>query len=63
MMKDDVPAALRRYEELRKPRATRLQEASEGRTRIRTARTRVTVCSAHSIPSQSYPRTRRARTF
>ena len=27
-MKDDVPAALRRYEELRKPRATRLQEAS-----------------------------------
>lgn len=27
-MKDDVPQALRRYEELRKPRATRLQEAS-----------------------------------
>jgi len=27
-MPDDVPAALRRYEEIRKPRATRLQEAS-----------------------------------
>jgi salicylate hydroxylase len=27
-MPDDVPAALRRYEEVRKPRATRLQEAS-----------------------------------
>jgi salicylate hydroxylase len=27
-MPDDVPGALRRYEEVRKPRATRLQEAS-----------------------------------
>jgi salicylate hydroxylase len=27
-MPDDVPSALRRYEEIRKPRATRLQEAS-----------------------------------
>jgi salicylate hydroxylase len=32
---DDVPAALRRYEEIRKPRATRLQEASaNNRTRF-----------------------------
>ncbi|MDH2401818.1 FAD-dependent monooxygenase [Bradyrhizobium sp. SSUT18] len=28
MMPDDVPAALRRYEEIRKPRVTRLQQAS-----------------------------------
>ena len=28
IMKDNVPAALHRYEELRKPRATRLQAAS-----------------------------------
>ena len=34
-MPDDVPAALRRYEEIRKPRATRLQEASaNNRTRF-----------------------------
>jgi len=34
-MPDDVPAALRRYEEVRKPRATRLQEASAAnRTRF-----------------------------
>lgn len=30
MKGDDIPAALRRYEEMRKPRATRLQEASAG---------------------------------
>ena len=35
---DDVPAALRRYEEIRKPRATRLQEASSNnRTRFHLA--------------------------
>jgi salicylate hydroxylase len=34
-MPDDVPSALRRYEEVRKPRATRLQEASAAnRTRF-----------------------------
>ncbi|MDP1749897.1 MAG: FAD-dependent monooxygenase [Reyranella sp.] len=34
-MPDDVPGALRRYEEIRKPRATRLQEASAAnRTRF-----------------------------
>ena len=34
-MPDDVPGALRRYEEMRKPRATRLQEASAAnRTRF-----------------------------
>lgn len=34
-MKDDIPAALRRYEEVRKPRATRLQQASAAnRTRF-----------------------------
>jgi len=34
-MPDDVPAALRRYEEIRKPRATRLQQASSAnRTRF-----------------------------
>jgi salicylate hydroxylase len=34
-MPDDVPAALRRYEEIRKPRATRLQQASAAnRTRF-----------------------------
>jgi salicylate hydroxylase len=32
---DDVPGALRRYEQVRKPRATRLQEASaNNRTRF-----------------------------
>ena len=37
-MPDDVPAALRRYEEIRKPRATRLQEASAAnRTRFHLA--------------------------
>lgn len=34
-MPDDIPAALRRYEEIRKPRATRLQQASaNNRTRF-----------------------------
>ena len=34
-MPDDVPGALRRYEEVRKPRATRLQQASAAnRTRF-----------------------------
>ncbi len=34
-MKDDIPASLRRYEEARKPRATRLQQASAAnRTRF-----------------------------
>jgi salicylate hydroxylase len=34
-MKDDIPTALRRYEEVRKPRATRLQQASAAnRTRF-----------------------------
>jgi len=37
-MPDDVPSALRRYEEVRKPRATRLQEASAAnRTRFHLA--------------------------
>ena len=37
-MPDDVPDALRRYEEIRKPRATRLQEASSNnRTRFHLA--------------------------
>jgi salicylate hydroxylase len=37
-MPDDVPSALRRYEEIRKPRATRLQEASAAnRTRFHLA--------------------------
>ena len=34
-MPDDAPGALRRYEEIRKPRATRLQQASSAnRTRF-----------------------------
>src|SRR6185312_1770575 len=37
-MPDDVPGALQRYEEIRKPRATRLQEASaSNRTRFHLA--------------------------